>query len=305
MPSGFGLLIEIITTQYMKPHLFFVLPLCLTFCSSDITIHDKYNFGKPAEVVELPVELTEVSGISYVSGNMIACVEDEDAIIYFFDLSTKKIIEQFRFGQQGDYEDLVVSGTDVYVLKSNGTVIHVNIKNESDREEYQTGLPSQYDSEGLCLDKQNNRLLIACKSGTGKKGGGDRYIYAFDLESKKISETPVIAFSGKEIDTFINAHEKDLPKSITSLRKEEKMDQLLSPSGIAIHPRTSELYVLSARSKILLVSDLKGKIMNIVSLDKQLFNQPEGITFTPEAKLYISNEGKKEPANIIGFEYAL
>jgi uncharacterized protein YjiK len=117
-------------------------------------------------------------------------------------------------------------------------------------------------------------------------------------------DKPVITFTQGEIESFISKHQNELPKSIKALGKEEKMDKLLSPSAIAIHPKTRQLYVLSATSNLLLVADLNGKIINMVSLDKELFKQPEGITFTPDAKLYISNEGKKNPANIIGFEYA-
>ncbi|MDT0685762.1 hypothetical protein [Autumnicola psychrophila] len=35
----------------------------------------------------------------------------------------------------------------------------------------------------------------------------------------------------------------------------------------------------------------------IIKLSKKEFNQPEGITFSPSGKMYISNEGK--PANIM------
>jgi hypothetical protein len=125
----------------MKPNLLLLFPLCLSFCSSDITVHDKYDFSKPSEVVDLPMELMEVSGISYVSENVLACVEDEDAVIYYYDLNKKKIIDQFRFGQAGDYEDLVVSGKRIYVLKSDGDIFSV-LKDEQavDREEIKTGL---------------------------------------------------------------------------------------------------------------------------------------------------------------------
>lgn len=293
----------------MKRSVFYLTPLLAVLCCSDITIHDGYDLSKPSDITELPQELLEVSGVSHVSENLVACVMDEDAVIFFFDLKNKKIISTYRFGQPGDYEDIVVDGDMVYVLKSDGNIYKVNMKSaDGDRTEYFTGLSAKFDTEGLCLDKENNRLLIACKGsakkGDTEKGNGEKFIYAFDLVTNKLSEQPVIAFKKAEIDKFISTHEKDLPKDIVSLKNEEKMDQLLSPSGIAIHPKTQQLYVLSSKSGLLLVSDLEGKILNMVTLKKDLFSQPEGITFTPEAKLYISNEGKKNPATIVGFNYA-
>lgn len=302
MPVTFGLLLELMTSRYMKRYSFFLVPLLMIICCSDITIHDRYDFSKPSEIVELPPELLEVSGISHISDDLIACVMDEDAVIFFFDIAQKKITSTFRFGPKGDYEDLVVTDDYVFVLKSDGNLFRVNMKQGTDnRQEFNTGLSANYDTEGLCYDKNNNRLLIACKSGGGKKGKGDKVIYAFDLKTESLSNEPVIIFSKDEIDKFITKHSKELPQSIVSLKNEKKMDHLLSPSGIAIHPKTEQLYVLSSRSGLLLVSDLQGKILNMVSLPKDIFNQPEGITFTPEAKLYISNEGKKNPATIVGF----
>lgn len=289
----------------MKHYMLLLIPLFALLCCSDITIHDKYDFSKPSEITDLPPELLEVSGISYVKDNLISCVMDEDAVIFFYDLNKKQITNTYRFGSKGDYEDLVVAGDFVYVLKSDGNIFQVDMKGEEgNRKEFNTGLAANVDTEGLCYDKMNNRLLIACKSGGAKKGkGSEKFIYAFDLKSEALLPEPVITFSKDDINKFISDHSGELPKSITALKNEDKMDQLLSPSGIAIHPKTQELYVISSRSGLLLVSDMNGKVLNMVTLHKDLFQQPEGITFTPEAKLYISNEGKKNPATIVGFDY--
>ena len=48
--------------------------------------------------------------------------------------------------------------------------------------------------------------------------------------------------------------------------------------------------------------NLKGVIINIVELDKRIFNQPEGICFSENGDMFISNEGKNGKANILRFK---
>ncbi|MEH6408144.1 MAG: hypothetical protein V7767_12765, partial [Leeuwenhoekiella sp.] len=52
----------------------------------------------------------------------------------------------------------------------------------------------------------------------------------------------------------------------------------------------------------LLVLDKNGKPKHVYKLDHDDFNQPEGLTFSPSGKLYISNEGHKDPGNILEVE---
>jgi len=43
----------------------------------------------------------------------------------------------------------------------------------------------------------------------------------------------------------------------------------------------------------------EGALKKIIELKGKEFLQPEGLAFTPDGKLYISNEGKGGKANII------
>jgi hypothetical protein len=49
----------------------------------------------------------------------------------------------------------------------------------------------------------------------------------------------------------------------------------------------------------LLILDKAGSIKELYQLDQNEFSQPEGISFSPTGDLFISNEGKKEPGNIM------
>ena len=78
---------------------------------------------------------------------------------------------------------------------------------------------------------------------------------------------------------------------------------VFNPSGIAIHPITKEIYILSAEGNTLIVVDHEGRLNYAIHLKKSLFKQPEGITFDSKGTMYISNEGHGEKATIKSFKY--
>ena len=50
---------------------------------------------------------------------------------------------------------------------------------------------------------------------------------------------------------------------------------------------------------------MNGNIEYLERLDKDLFTQPEGITFMKNGDMFISNEGGKAEATLIRFNYNL
>ncbi len=87
--------------------------------------------------------------------------------------------------------------------------------------------------------------------------------------------------------------------------EKKKPDIKLRISAISIHPISDRLYVLSGAERLLLVFDMNGNIEYLERLDKDLFTQPEGITFMKNGDMFISNEGRKSEATLIRFNYNL
>ena len=77
----------------------------------------------------------------------------------------------------------------------------------------------------------------------------------------------------------------------------------MQPSAIAIHPKTGDLYITDGAKPKLLIMDQQGAIKTVKILNSKEFNQPEGISFSPEGGLFISNEGSKQPGNITEVKY--
>ena len=234
---------------------------------------------------EMPKELTEISGLSYMDEQRFACVQDELGKIFIYNIASSKIEKEIPFGAAGDYEGLAVVGETVWVLRADGKLFEVANMNAAKPtvKEFGTPLTMKQDSEGLCYDKKNNRLLIAIK---GVEPDTDDYkgIYAFDLASKKMDQQPVF-----KINLLDKAFETNGKKKRGSM----------NPSGISIHPLSGDIYITDGRDPKLLIMDAGGAIKKLYSLNNYEFAQPEGITFNSAGDLFISNEGRKQPGNIL------
>lgn len=233
---------------------------------------------------ELPDILSEVSGIAMMDNNRIACIQDEDGIIFIYNLKTSKIEQKVEFGDSGDYEGIALVGTTAYVLRSDGSIFEVNefANQTTPAIKHTIPLKGKYDFEGLCYDKKNNRLLLNFKDMDKDEF---KPIFAFDLSTKQLKPEPVF-----------NINFNDPVFDIMEVKKSGK---ILRPTEIGIHPLTGNIYVLEAKNPKLLILDPTGKPLKLYVFKEEQFRQAEGLSFSKEGKLYISNEGNHEPGNIL------
>lgn len=236
---------------------------------------------------DMPEVLKEISGLSYIDEQRFACVQDELGTIFIYNIASSKIEKEIPFGAPGDYEGIAVVNENIWVLRASGKLYEVNNINSATPsvKEYVTHLTIKQDSEGLCYDKKNNRLLIAIK---GAEIGTEEYkgIYAFDLAARKMDAQPVFKINLLD-DAFGNG--KSGKKKVT----------VFNPSGITLHPENGDMYITDGKNSKLLITDAAGKIKKLYQLDLKEFPQPEGISFSPSAELFISNEGTKQAGNIL------
>jgi uncharacterized protein YjiK len=248
---------------------------------------EKQRGGSDVTVVtrwDLPKELQEVSGIAYLDNNRFACVQDEKGVIFIYNANSKTIEKQVPFAGAGDYEGIAVNGNTAYVVTADGELYEVNMSaGASAVKQYKTALTGEHNVEGLTYDRKHNRLLLAIKN--DEPGDKDyKGIYAFDLARKSFINTPV--------------YKIDLNHEL--LASKGKKNNIM-PSEIGIHPQTGELYITDGPNARLLVMSPGGEISKLLDLGKS-FEQPEGITFSPQGEVFISNEGSKEPGNILKVE---
>jgi uncharacterized protein YjiK len=285
--------------QVIKTRIFLLLFLsALTGCAQDnktytLFTNPGYDFpfqlSKPDKLWKLPFTLVEISGLSFTGDDRLACVQDEKGIVYIFNQHAGEVEAEVIFGEDGDYEDIEIVENDAWVLKSNGTLYKVADylkKAVPGEKKYPTALSGKNDAEGLAYDPVSKTLLIACKENPfvdEKKGSGFKSVYSFNLETKLIDLNPFLLISQDTIRHY-------------------KGGSTFKPSGIAIHPITGEVYILGSVGKLLLVLSRAGEMLAVINLNPMVFPQPEGICFSPDGTLYISNEGAGRSGTILKFE---
>ncbi|MDZ4707262.1 MAG: hypothetical protein SH818_02575 [Saprospiraceae bacterium] len=264
-----------------------------------------YNLSSPDAVVVLPIALREISGLTFIDTSVFACVQDEKGTLFLFHRGQNEVIASETFYSNGDFEDLCRVGQSIFVLRSDATLFE--IENYEDRPlktiSYGLNIPA-YDNEGLCFDKENNRLLIASKgnSGKGEEFKNKREIYGFDLKTKSLIETPVFTFDEKLLKQFAIDQNIQLPVKVKKSGKTEP-DIKFRPTAIGIHPMSKKLFLLSGPDQMFFIFSPQGVIEHLEALDAELFTQPEGLSFLENGDLFISNEGQNKQATLLRFNY--
>ncbi|MBN1608939.1 MAG: hypothetical protein JW940_20095 [Polyangiaceae bacterium] len=265
---------------------------------------ERYALDKPLLVARLPSTLREVSGLTAISGTEVACIQDEDGLVFVYDLEQQKVTRQVRFGPVGDYEGIARVDARFYVLRSDGTLYELDsLAEQPNVRTHALKLPTS-NNEGLCYDSAERRLLIAPKSrmGKGREFKNARPIYAFNLETSELVTDPVIMIDVDSIYQFADAHQLGVPEKAKKKGGTRPMLRFM-PSSVAVHPVTGELFLLSAMDHVLATFDKQGQVTGYVVLDSGVFRQPEGVTFLPNGDMVVSNEGAGQEPTLLRFQY--
>jgi uncharacterized protein YjiK len=276
--------------------------------NAQMKLYSPYNLAEEDEYYKMPKALTEISGLSGASDSQVLCLEDERGRIYTYNYKKEEIINTTKFVKEGDFEGIAITNSEIYALKSNGTLYRIRHSTDSVKDDVKikkitTFLNEKYDAEGLCYDSLNNVLLIACKgsAGKGKKYKNKKAIYAFDLLKQELRKEPFLLIDVQEV--------QKMKRSGGTQRAYDKYISMgennitFNPSGIAVHPITKDVYIISAVGNTLLITKSDGKILKALHFKNSELKQPEGITFDRSGTMYISNEGHGGRANIKVFYY--
>lgn len=232
-----------------------------------------YQLDRP-EVRKLPIELDEISGLSYsVTDKSLYAIQDERGLLYKIQPFGKNNIERWSFGKIGDYEDVVVLNRNFYVLRSNGniSVFSFNDSGKVVGAEHPMTMVEDAEFESLYYEPNIGKLLLVCK----------------DCPQDKKKSVSTFAFN-PATNTFEFSNLTLDAEGIAGAMGQKSVK--FKPSAAAIHPLTGELYVISAVNKILMVADREGRTQAVYMLPPNFYKQPEGIAFAPDGTLFISNE---------------
>ncbi len=255
------------------------------------------------EVTNLDFELKEISGITFINDSTIAAIEDENGIVYFYNLNQKEVVRKLTFSEPDDFEDLVKVNDDIYAVTSKGDIYHIASfeLTEPKITKYTTPLKKKNDVEGLTFNEAENSLLLSVKSENLLGDKENKSIYSFSLKTKTLNTTPYLDILHADLEKQFKGDKlEETSKEFLKMIGNENINKVITPTAMAFHPETKDLYVLSSVNDILLVFNPQKQMKQIITFKGREFTQPEGLSFNSKGEMFISNEGKKESsANII------
>lgn len=240
--------------------------------SSKFRDSELYNFSRPY-LINLPPVLDEISGLAYYpKDTSVFAIIDEEALLYKISLNNPENIQEWTFGKANDYEDIILKDSTFYVLVSNGDIRTLRFNGSmisTGKYKFITGTKKKDNEfESMYLDSGN--IIILCKNCDGDK----------KIKTSRFSFN-VATGQYQEINPINNA-------KVAGLIDDDKV--ALKASAAAVNPVTNELYVVSAVNKTIYIFDAQGNPKEWYELNPRLYKQPEGIAFTPQGDLIISNE---------------
>lgn len=236
---------------------------------------------QPAATFELPKALNEVSALSAsADGKTLWAVGDERGTLFQLSAGDGAVVQTFAFAQRGDFEAVEeIAPGRVVVGRSDGRIYEVDLKDPAKTTHFDSKVGPLCDLEGLAWLAAKKRLLLACKNPMLSKNGFA--IYALDLETKALDPEPWAVIPQKALRAYVS---------------EEKVahaqPKAFGPSGLAVHPTTGEVYVVSSTGRMLVVLGPDGALRKVEGLARDVHRHPEGICFSADGTLFISNEAR-------------
>lgn len=233
----------------------------------------------------LPARLREISGLALTQDGRLLAVSDEAAVVYELDVAAGRLMKAFAYGDpvlRGDFEGIAVLEERVYLLTSDGNLVHGREGADGERLPYSrtdTGLGRHCELEGLAQHAERRQLLLACK--TPRQGGALDVpaIFAWSPGSRDPSPPAPIRLPLGEI----------LPR-IDSNR--------LNPSGVAVDPAGGHILLVASRQRALVELTADGRLVRVAGLAAARHRQPEGIEVTGDGRLLLADEGGGDKARL-------
>ncbi|MFQ5548338.1 MAG: SdiA-regulated domain-containing protein [Woeseia sp.] len=273
-------------------HVAVILVSLLTACSqaSDRKLVDSFaRFSLSLESLEqwrLPAQLREISGLALTPDGRLLAVCDESAIVYELDYKGGKIVKAFALGnpvERGDFEGIAYMDETVFLVTSDGRLYASAEGADGERvayREYRTGIGQFCEIEGLAEHVETKILLIACKERRKSSKGVDLSVFAWSPSTRTLNDDERIALPEEKIEKMLGKKH-------------------INPSGIAVDPKTGNLFAIAAQQRAILELGPNGDLMDAVILPLTFrHRQPEGVALTQDGQLLIADEGSGRRATL-------
>lgn len=237
----------------------------------------------------LPAELKEISGLAVTADGNLLAHNDEQGRVFVIDPKRGLVTKQFMVGGgdlRGDFEAIAVSGADIFMLVSNGTIYRFREGKDGESVKYttiDTKLGHECEFEGMAVADET--VLLVCKN-VAKRGPREQLvIYRWNLAGSASQQPSMLTVP--------------LP-SLTGPNGWKS----LHPSDMAIDPVTKNYVIIASQEKALIEITPTGQVMRSGPLP-EASEQAEGVAILKDGILAISDEGNRSPATITLYRWPI
>lgn len=239
----------------------------------------------------LPAELKEISGLAVTANGSVLAHNDEQGRVFVIDPKRGVVVKQFMVGNgdlRGDFEAIAVSGGEIYMLVSNGTIYRFREGRDGESVPYtilDTKLGRECEFEGIAIDADRRTVLLPCKNVSKKGPRNQLVIYRWDLDGGPSQEPSMLTIPLAQLIG---------PNGWKSLH----------PSDMAVDPATKNYVLIASQEKALIVITPGGEVVRTGPLPEPS-EQAEGVAITTDGILIISDEGNRSAATITLYRWPL
>ena len=250
-----------------------------------------YDFAAaPASRVELPAELSEISGLAYTGDSRLLAQGDESAVIWEIGWPRGRLVKRFGIGgesgpRRGDFEDIQVVGGRIYLVTSSGQLVVGQEGSDGQTTPVlgaTRGLKAGCEVEGMSWDAGSKAMLLLCKTVHSRRWKNQVVVLAVSPETGRFEAEPRLAVPEKEL------HRVTGQKGFAG-------------SALVRHPRTGTYILLAGHQRAIAEVDSTGTVLGGAPLAAGRHRQPEGIAIASDGTLLISDEAAGKAATITGY----
>lgn len=270
--------------------------LLFSQCYTQSNGTDPYTFPSNYSLQEmrkinLSKELEEISGLEWVNENELWAIEDESSIIYVLNPKNGEITDMQKFAKNEDIEDIMLHDGIAWALQSNGDIYQIDhpLMGNGNTTIHDFPKNGKNDFEAIIKSNTEPVLWIFCKSCNSDKNSQVSSVFSFNLNSTEFESTAKRVLKNDQLKSILP--EKDFENI------------KMQPSAIAYHPIEQKYYLRSSSDNWLMVLDQELVPKEFHKLNPDIFKQPEGITFSPDGTLFVSNEARGGIPNLLIFPY--
>ena len=253
----------------------------------------QYDLEKPTRRFKLPKRLREISGLTRLGANRLLAHDDERGVVFEIDQRTGAIVKAFALSDQrapvaDDFEGIAAAEGRLYLVSSAGRLYEFG--EGADQETvlytlYATGIGRNHEIEGLAYDPDQRVLLLISKNARKPEQADHIAIYRWSLDTKQlVADGPLL-----------------IPVAMFADRINSKQFQ---PSGIERHPLSGNYFIVAARQCAVAEVTPQGQVLAVAKLAAKRHPQAEGITFTADNTLVLSDEGTGKRATLTFYPVA-